>query len=156
MKKNKEKRKRNCLNYLCMYYNPRIMHLFSILFVLIFSFIFSSLSSVTNALGYDRDYSAEPEERFVILLDTICVMLVTFIPIVAVLLFVAAGIAYGIGHFFGSEIREKAKSWATNMIIGAIIGLIITFAARPVMEILVPGGFPEDFCQPTYENIYKR
>jgi len=47
------------------------------------------------------------------------------IPVMAFTLFVLAGVAYGIGNFFGAEVRAKANAWAMSCITGAIIALVI-------------------------------
>jgi hypothetical protein len=58
-------------------------------------------------------------------LCTIYKLLQSIIPIMAFTLMVLAGVAYGIGNFFGAELRAKANSWAMSCITGAIISIII-------------------------------
>ena len=58
------------------------------------------------------------------LCDIYC-LLSGIIPIMAFTLFVLAGVSYGIGNFFGAEVRAKANAWAMSCITGAIIALVI-------------------------------
>jgi len=74
-------------------------------------------------------------------LTSIYCMLYGIIPIMAFTLFVLAGVAYGIGNFFGAEIRAKANSWAMSCITGAIIALIIIIFSDILINNLIGEGY---------------
>jgi len=94
----------------------------------------------------------ESQFRFVEGLNNICSMMMSILPIITIVLFVVAAVAYGAGHIFGAEMKSRATSWATSMIVGAIIALIITLLARPLLGLFMPSGteIPADFCTPNY------
>jgi len=58
------------------------------------------------------------------------------LPVMAFVLFVLAGVAYAVGQFFGAEMRAKAIGWAMNMIVGAIIGLILSAIGPTILTAL--------------------
>jgi 4-amino-4-deoxy-L-arabinose transferase-like glycosyltransferase len=64
-----------------------------------------------------------------------------------ILLFVLAAVVYGVGHVFGAEMRSKATSWATSMVVGAVISLLIFLLAKPILSIFVPDIQTSDLCQ---------
>ena len=63
------------------------------------------------------------------------------VPIMAFTLFVLAGVAYGIGNFFGAEIRAKANSWAMSCITGAIISLVIIIFSNIIITNLLGASY---------------
>ncbi|MCX6778515.1 MAG: hypothetical protein NT157_06595 [Candidatus Micrarchaeota archaeon] len=63
-------------------------------------------------------------------LSLICSNIKGVVPIVALLLFILAGAIYAIGQVLGSETRARATVWATAMLVGGIIGLIIAASAQ--------------------------
>jgi len=102
-------------------------------------------------LAFAQRYGGEnAQERLVSGLNGICVQLINILPIIAILLFVLAAVAYGVGHIFGAEMRSRATSWATTMVVGAIISLLIMMLARPVLGIFVPEIETSAFCTSNY------
>jgi hypothetical protein len=57
-----------------------------------------------------------------------------------------AGVAYGIGNFFGAEVRAKANSWAMSCITGAIIALLIIVFSNVLIDNLIGPGYTRPTC----------
>ena len=95
-------------------------------------------------------FAQEPfQERLAKGLNDICVSMVNVLPILFIVLLVMAAVVYGVGHVFGAEMRSKATSWATTMVVGAVISLLIFVLARPLLGLFLPqGSLPQDFCMP--------
>ncbi|MBI5158869.1 hypothetical protein HY992_01995 [Candidatus Micrarchaeota archaeon] len=62
-------------------------------------------------------------------LGEICKNFVSIVPIVALLMFIVAGAVYAAGQIMGAETRARANVWATAMLVGGIIGLILAASA---------------------------
>jgi hypothetical protein len=64
------------------------------------------------------------------------------IGIIALCLFLVGGVTYAIAHFLPSSLdyRKNLISWATAMIIGGIIGLIVVVVAQPVINLIAGFG----------------
>ncbi|MEM3060716.1 MAG: hypothetical protein QXW70_02085 [Candidatus Anstonellales archaeon] len=86
--------------------SKRILNI-TLFLVLITAISYSQLSNVEIAL---RD---------------LCVFVYRLLPIVALLMLVSAGLVYAAGQIFGAETRARANVWATAMLTGSIISLII-------------------------------
>jgi hypothetical protein len=74
---------------------------------------------------------------------TICniyCMLNAILPIIAFTLFVLAGVAYGVGQFFGADTRAKAAGWGMSALTGAIIMLIIYIMGPVIITALYPSS----------------
>lgn len=67
-------------------------------------------------------------------LITLCTGIKGLIPIVAFLMIVAAGVIYAAGQLLGAETRARASVWATAMLVGAIIGLLIVVITPPILQ----------------------
>ena len=63
------------------------------------------------------------------LINNICFQIRSIVPLMAVSLLVIAGLIYAIGKVLGQEFRSKSESWATTIIIGAVLGLILAVSA---------------------------
>ena len=74
-------------------------------------------------------------------LTSIYCLLYGIVPIMAFTLFILAGVAYGIGNFFGAEVRAKANTWAMSCITGAIIALLIILFSDILISNLVGTGY---------------
>jgi len=59
------------------------------------------------------------------LIKDIYCMLKNILPILVFTLMVLAGVAYGIGNFFGADTRAKAQGWGMTALTSGIIALII-------------------------------
>ena len=70
-------------------------------------------------------------------LETICQNIKGVVPIVALLMFIMAGGIYAIGQVLGAETRARASVWATAMLVGGVIGLIIAASAQFLLETFV-------------------
>ena len=88
----------------------------------------------------------EVTERLIVGLNDLCVNLTSILPIIAILLFVLAAVIYGVGHVFGAEMKSKATGWATSMVVGAVISLLIFLLTKPVLSIFIPEIETTDFC----------
>lgn len=97
------------------------------------------------ALVFAQDIS-DFSQRLVNSLNGICVQLTQILPILAILLFVLAAVIYGIGHIFGAEMKSKATGWATSMVVGAVISLLIFLLAKPILGVFMPEMATTDFC----------
>jgi Na+-driven multidrug efflux pump len=53
-------------------------------------------------------------------------------------LVVLAGATYAIGQILGAETRARAAVWATAMLTGAVIGIVIYIIMPPLLKILLP------------------
>ncbi|PIT84138.1 hypothetical protein COU37_05120 [Candidatus Micrarchaeota archaeon CG10_big_fil_rev_8_21_14_0_10_45_29] len=72
-------------------------------------------------------------------LSDMCTELTGVLPIMSMLLVIGAGIVYSAGQLMGAETRARANVWATTMIVGAIIGILIVVAAPPIINTLGAG-----------------
>ena len=98
-----------------------------------------SVLAVSSVFATDADLTG-------VLTQIYCV-LYGIIPVMAFTLFILAGVAYGIGNFFGAEVRAKANSWAMSCITGAIIALIIVLFSDMIVNNLLGSGYnPSSKC----------
>ena len=74
-------------------------------------------------------------------LSSLCSGIKSLIPIVAFLLIVAAGVVYAAGQMLGAETRARASVWATAMLVGALIGLLIVIVTPAVLNALYSGTY---------------
>lgn len=72
-------------------------------------------------------------------LQGLCEASQTFLAGAAMLLIVLAGTIYAIGQILGAETRARASVWATAMLTGALIGIIIYLVAPVVIQVLLQG-----------------
>lgn len=64
-------------------------------------------------------------------------MLRSIVPVIALGLFVFAGIVYAVGQVFDVQTRQKAQGWAMAMIVGGIIGVLIVIIAPSLVDFLL-------------------
>ena len=57
----------------------------------------------------------------------------------AMLLIILAAAVYAIGQIVGAETRARASVWATAMITGAVIGIVIYLVIPGLIKLLLPG-----------------
>jgi hypothetical protein len=82
--------------------------------------------------------------------SALCVLysaLTQIIPVVCLILVVLAGVVYAAGEMTGAETRARAHTWATGMIVGAVVGLVIILIAPSILGALYPGV--ENACKST-------
>lgn len=72
-------------------------------------------------------------------LKTLCVMSQQFLGIAVMVLIVLAGTVYAIGQVLGAETRARAAVWATAMLTGAVIGIIIYIITPVIVNALLSG-----------------
>jgi hypothetical protein len=70
--------------------------------------------------------------------DDMCIQLMGVLPVASMLMVIAAGAVYASGQMMGAETRARANTWATAMLVGALIGIIIVTVAPSVLKILYP------------------
>jgi hypothetical protein len=70
------------------------------------------------------------------LMNNICFNIRAIMPVVSLTLLVVAGLIYAIGKVLGQEFRSKTESWATTIVIGAILGLVLAIAAPFIVNTL--------------------
>ena len=70
----------------------------------------------------------------------LCTEIKALIPIVAMLMVVLGAVIYGAGQVMGAETRARANVWATAMIVGAIVGIMINLLLPAILGTLISGG----------------
>ena len=73
-------------------------------------------------------------------LTGLCTGVKGLVPIVAFLMLVAGGVIYAVGQLLGAETRARASVWATAMLIGAIICILIVVITPPLLNSLYSQG----------------
>lgn len=68
------------------------------------------------------------------LINNVCFQIRNILPLISVILLVIAGLIYAIGKVLGQEYRSKTESWATTIIIGAVLGLILGVSAPFIVK----------------------
>jgi len=70
----------------------------------------------------------------------LCTVATTFLAGSVVVLIILAAAIYGIGQIMGAETRARASVWATAMLTGAVIAIIIYVLTPLILSKLVPSG----------------
>jgi len=70
-------------------------------------------------------------------LSNLCVTVQSFLGIAAMMLIVLAGVVYAAGQVLGAETRARASVWATAMLTGAVIGILIYLIVPTVIAQLM-------------------
>ncbi len=71
-------------------------------------------------------------------LSSLCTTAQSLLGVAAVLLIILGAVVYAAGQMLGAETRARASVWATNMFIGAIIGILIYIVVPYIINILAP------------------
>ncbi len=79
-------------------------------------------------------------------LTSLCGTAKTFLGATAMILVVLAGATYAIGQVLGAETRARAAVWATAMLTGAVIGIVIYIVMPPLVAILIGSTSSGDPC----------
>ena len=74
-------------------------------------------------------------------LTKLCSGITALLPPLSFLLIVSAGVIYASGQLLGAETRARASVWATAMLIGALIGLLIVVITPTVLNALYSGSY---------------
>jgi len=64
----------------------------------------------------------------------------TILGAVIFVLIVLAAVVYAAGQVMGAETRARASVWATSMIVGAVIGIIIYVLVPPILDAMINTG----------------
>ncbi len=86
------------------------------------STVIPSASGITNAM------------------QSLCTTAKTFLSVGAMLLIVLAAAVYAIGQILGAETRARASVWATAMITGAVIGIVIYLIVPALIGTMMNGS----------------
>jgi predicted exporter len=72
--------------------------------------------------------------------QNLCGQLRELLPVISMLMIIGAGVIYAAGQIMGAETRARANTWATAMLVGSIIGIVITVVAPGVLSALYRGS----------------
>jgi phosphate/sulfate permease len=78
----------------------------------------------------------------------VCVTVKTAVPVVAFTMLIIGGLIYAAGQIMGAETRARANVWATALVVGAIIGLVIA-ASAPFVVSTFAKFFSDSTLDPT-------
>ena len=73
-------------------------------------------------------------------MSQLCTTVQAFLGIAAMMLIILAGVVYAAGQVLGAETRARASVWATAMLTGAVIGILIYLLVPPVIATLMGSG----------------
>ncbi|MBD3210109.1 hypothetical protein GF318_01890 [Candidatus Micrarchaeota archaeon] len=80
-------------------------------------------------------------------LSQLCVISQTFLGAAAMVMIILAGATYAIGQVLGAETRARASVWATAMLTGAVVGIMIyVITPHIVAALLGRDADPENPC----------
>ncbi len=103
---------------------------FTVLLLALFVAVCYSATAVTPLGGVARASAA---------INTLCGDLKNLLPVAAMLMVVVAGVTYAAGQLMGAETRARANVWATAMLVGALVGVLI-YAIAPTVLNMIYGG----------------
>jgi len=69
-----------------------------------------------------------------------CFDLKAMLPVVSMLMIIGAGVIYAAGQLMGAETRARANTWATAMLLGAVMGILIVVVAPSIIDKIYTGG----------------
>ena len=72
-------------------------------------------------------------------MKSLCATAKSFLGATAMILVVLAGATYAIGQILGAETRARASVWATAMLTGAVIGIVIYIVMPPLIGTMFAG-----------------
>ncbi len=101
---------------------------------LLLSILVLNLVSLANAQGASVTAA----------MSGLCTIVQSFLGIAAMMLIVLSGVVYAAGQVLGAETRARASVWATAMLTGAVIGILI--------YLIVPGIIATMLNQPLGTN----
>ncbi|HII53201.1 hypothetical protein COT30_03780 [Candidatus Micrarchaeota archaeon CG08_land_8_20_14_0_20_49_17] len=97
---------------------------FNVIFVMLLVFVGLAAAQATGSAGL---MSA---------IGNLCKLVSTLLPTVALLMIIAAGVLYAAGQFMGAETRARASVWATAMLTGAVIAVLIAVIAPWLLKLV--------------------
>ena len=99
-----------------------------------------SMASALNIIATHETSSNGATTGISTALSSLCVLSQTFLGAAVMVLIVLAGATYAIGQILGAETRARATVWATAMLTGAIIGIIVYIVAPMIIVALLGSG----------------
>lgn len=72
-------------------------------------------------------------------LSSLCASLTSLLPIVAMLMVIMGAVIYAAGQMMGAETRARANVWATSMVAGALMAILIVVIAPAVLGAVYGG-----------------
>ncbi|MEM4335591.1 MAG: hypothetical protein QXL47_01540 [Candidatus Anstonellales archaeon] len=84
----------------------------------------------------------EPNEAPQKIMNALCgfyIYLESLLPVIIIILIIFAAVIFAAGQVLGAETRSRANVWATAMLIGALIAILVALIGPWVMQEL---GFP--------------
>ncbi|MEM3060073.1 MAG: hypothetical protein QXW70_02480 [Candidatus Anstonellales archaeon] len=72
-------------------------------------------------------------------ISQLCSFIKNLIPVISMLMLVGAGAVYAGGQLMGAETRARANVWATSMLTGALIGIVIVVVAPAILNTMYAG-----------------
>lgn len=73
-------------------------------------------------------------------LESLCGIAKTVLGIGVMLMIILAGAIYAVGQMLGAETRARATVWATAMLTGAVIGILIYLVTPVIVSALIGTG----------------
>lgn len=73
-------------------------------------------------------------------LMSLCNIAKTMLGVGVMLMIILAGMIYALGQILGAETRARATVWATAMLTGAVIGVIIYILTPLIVNALLSGS----------------
>ncbi len=81
-------------------------------------------------------------------LTCLCTTLYSYVSMIAFVMITLSSLVYALGQMFGAETRARANVWATSMLTGAIIGIVLIIIVPAFVAILLgKGNFDPNSCQ---------
>jgi len=101
-------------------------------------YLLMSIATITSVLAQSSNAAGQ-------LTSALCGIIKgvrTIVGVLAICLFLVGGILYAVAHFLPTsvDLRKSMMSWATAMITGGIIGLIIVIIAAPLVNLIINFG----------------
>ena len=85
-----------------------------------------------------RNSTPDVGDRFVSTFCEFYDFLKSILPLAVLIVVVLAGVIFAIGQVLGAETRARANVWATNMLIGGVIAVIVVIIVPWLLDTLVP------------------
>ena len=86
------------------------------------------------------------DEQVKAALKKFCGLVYELIPLTALTMVLTAAVVYAAGQFFGAETRARANVWATSMLTGALIGIIIVVIVPWLLHVAYPTADLNNAC----------
>lgn len=97
-------------------------------------------------------FAADPTLSLKASLSELCSGITSLLPVAAMLMVAAGAVTYVSGQVMGAETRARANTWATAMLVGAVMSLAINAIAPPLLQavygnkVSCTGGFSSTAC----------